>query len=88
MSPIGWKQPKNIRTDNPPRADEVEGCPPHHWTIANGWQSCKKCSQREELKALTDYSYRYPPRGARKGVPGPAAGPLGPATPEEPESQA
>ena len=78
MSSTSWKQPKNVRTDNPPRADEVQDCPPHHWTIAEGWQSCKKCSQREQVQALNDYSYRYPSRGVKKA----------PTAPDVPEVKA
>jgi hypothetical protein len=38
----------------PPRADTVQGCPPHHWVVASGWQSCKKCDARQEVPDQMD----------------------------------
>ena len=38
----------------PPTADMVEGCPPHHWLVVSGRQTCKKCDLEQAVPAMTD----------------------------------
>ena len=33
----------------PARADQVAGCPPHHWIIDTRTQTCKKCGEERPL---------------------------------------
>ena len=35
--------------DYPARADQVTGCPPHHWIIDTRTQTCKKCGEERPL---------------------------------------
>lgn len=30
-------------------ADQVEGCPPHYWVIADRWMTCRKCLSRRRI---------------------------------------
>lgn len=39
---------------DPPRADMIDECPPHHWVIASGRQKCRKCALDQEVPAMTD----------------------------------
>lgn len=52
--------PSPIRV-RPPLADEVTGCPPHHWVLESGWQQCKKCQQRQEIARPDNARRTYPP---------------------------
>ena len=38
----------------PPTADMVEECPPHHWLVVSGRQTCKKCDLEQAVPAMTD----------------------------------
>ena len=38
----------------PPTADMVKECPPHHWLVVSGRQTCKKCSLEQAVPAMTD----------------------------------
>ena len=44
-------QPKS---PNPPTADTVEECPPHHWLIVSGRQKCQKCELEQAVPVMTD----------------------------------
>jgi hypothetical protein len=32
----------------------VKECPPHHWLVVSGRQTCKKCSLEQAVPAMTD----------------------------------
>ena len=38
----------------PPTADMVKECPPHHWLVVSGRQTCKKCNLEQAVPAMTD----------------------------------
>jgi hypothetical protein len=38
-----------MASKNPARADQVAGCPPHHWLIDARVQTCKKCGEERPL---------------------------------------
>jgi hypothetical protein len=32
----------------------VPECPPHHWVIVSGWQTCKKCALEQKVPVVAD----------------------------------
>ena len=57
----------------PPTADMVKECPPHHWLVVSGRQTCKKCDLEQAVPAMTDTrTTTWQRRTAEKGD-GPAA---------------
>lgn len=50
----GARKTSTQRPEDPPRADMVPECPPHHWVIVSGWQTCKKCNLEQKVPVVAD----------------------------------
>jgi len=45
------KQAQPARRQFPPTADQVDGCPPHHWMVNYQTQTCRKCGEERAAPA-------------------------------------